>query len=112
MGAQEEQWFLLQRREVEPRSNHLSWVVNRCLPGRDEEKGNQAEGRVCAGTLEGTRSPMCLESRVSRGDKAGEVSMTQTGQEGLTGQADELEFDSVGGGHPREVLQQGYARSS
>lgn len=74
-------------------------------------KGNQAEGSVCAGILEGTRSSTCLESRVSRGDKPGEVSMTQTSHEGLTGQGDELEFDSAGGGQPKEVLQQGYARS-
>lgn len=68
-------------------------------------KGNQAAGGVCAGILEGTRSTKCLESRVSKGAKAEEVSMTQIGHEGLTAQADELDFDSAGGGQPTEVLQ-------
>lgn len=80
------------------------------MPGRDEEKGKSGGGRSAwkAGILESMRSSTYLEPRVSRGDKAGEVSMTQTGHEGLIGQADKLELDSAGRG---EVLQQGYARS-
>lgn len=70
------------------------------MSGRDEEKEKSGRGQSVskAGMLESIRSSTCLEPRVWRVDKAGVVSMNQTGHDGLTGQAAELELDSAGRG--------------